>query len=129
MDRWRWVWPGIRIVEEETTGYGRAEQFIVINTEFLQELCERGGRLIPILDPIVLAVMSPMLAFKRCTDINLVQYKLLSGEKLVNPEIINAKDVVCLVGQVVTDIRSSYIADRNTVIGRLDMLNTTVNPE
>lgn len=129
VDRWLWNPPRIRVVKEKTMGYGRAEQFIVLDTNFLRDLCELGGGLIPPVDPIVLAVVSPMLAFKRCTDVNLVQYKVLANEKLVNPEIIDAKDVVCLVGRIKTDIRTSYIADRGTVIGRLDMLNATRPPD
>lgn len=107
-------------------GYGQAEQFIVIDTKFLQDLCELGGRILLITDPIVLAVVSPMQAFKRCTDIDLVQYKLQSG-KLANPEIIDANDVICLIGRVKTNIKTMYIADRSTVIGRLDMLNAATH--
>lgn len=110
-------------------GYGQAEQFIVINTNFLKELSDIGSRLIPPTNPIVLAVVSPMLAFRHCTDINLVEYKLQAGGKLVNPEIIDAKHVTCLVGRIKTNICMSYIADRSTVIGRLDMLNATQNPD
>lgn len=113
----------------KTTGYGRAEQFVIIDPGLLQELSNLGGRLIPPLDPLVLAVVSPMLAFNRCADVDMVQYKLQGGDKLVNPEIIDAKHVICLVGRVKTNIRTSYIADRSTVVGHLDMLNAAQIPD
>jgi hypothetical protein len=103
--------------------------FIVIDTDFLQELSDKCTTPVPFLNPIVLAAICPVLAFKRSPDCPLIQYKLLPGGKLVHPEIVDARDIGCLVGRVTTPLRTMYIVDRTTVVGRLDMLDVTLNPD
>lgn len=102
--------------------------FIVLDTDFLQELSDKTNSPIPFVDPIILAAVCPVLAFKRPPDCPLVQYKNLPGGRPAHPEIIDARDVACLVGRVTTPINTTYIVDRTTVVGRLDMLDVTLDP-
>ncbi|EUC60687.1 hypothetical protein RSOL_359880, partial [Rhizoctonia solani AG-3 Rhs1AP] len=73
-----------------------------------------------------LAIVAPFPQLRYHQDADLVEYRLLSGN-YASPEVIDAIKIDSLVGHVVD--RSSYIVERTSVVGRLDMLNITVNPE
>ncbi|KAG8731467.1 hypothetical protein FRC10_001699 [Ceratobasidium sp. 414] len=65
---------------------------------------------------------------RRNADSDPIEYKLTSG-KLGSIELVDANDVECLVGRITVPTHASYIIDRTTVVGRLDVLDITLNPE
>ncbi|KAG9084992.1 hypothetical protein FRC06_003777 [Ceratobasidium sp. 370] len=124
-NRWRWDRTRPRILGEndgQTNGYGWVEEFIIIDVEFLQELYGLADASIPPLHPIALAAIAPIPNLRRHADSGLIEYKLTSG-KLGSIEIVNVRDIECLVGRITTPTNASYIVDRTTVVGRLDMLD------
>ncbi|QRV79766.1 Transposase family tnp2 [Ceratobasidium sp. AG-Ba] len=127
--RWRWNRAAPRIVEDAVEGYGRVELFIAIDTDFLQEIAETTNR-IPLLEPLVLAIISPIPHLKRHQDANLVEYKL-AGKDLMTSEVIDVRDIDCLIGRfkVPRPERAYYIVDRTTIVGRMDVLDDTVHPD
>ncbi|KAG8795989.1 hypothetical protein FRC12_006825, partial [Ceratobasidium sp. 428] len=84
-----------------TYGYGRTELFVVVDTNFLQDVCDAAE--IPNLrvEPLVLAAISPIPTFTHVKEGNMVRYTL-PGRNLATPEIINANDIDSLVGRVRT---------------------------
>ncbi|QRV98713.1 Transposase family Tnp2 protein [Ceratobasidium sp. AG-Ba] len=127
--RWRWNRTAPRLVEEAVEGYGRVELFLVVDTDFLQEICD-AANVIPPVTPIVLAILSPIPHLKRHKDANIVEYKL-AGRKFLTTEVIDVTDVDCLVGRYYSPRpeQASYIVDRTTVVGRIDILDDTVHPD
>lgn len=75
------------------------------------------------LDPLVLAVISPVPTFKRDAESNMVRYQLNAGRH-APPEIIDVKDVDCLVGHARTPQGDWYVLDRTSVVGRVNFLET-----
>lgn len=74
------------------------------------------------LDPLVLAVISPIPTFKKHAESNMVHYRLNSGRH-APPEIIDASDVDCLVGHARTLQGDWYLLDRTSVVGRVNFLD------
>ncbi|KAG8725988.1 hypothetical protein FRC12_023826 [Ceratobasidium sp. 428] len=109
-----------RPVAQQTNGYGRVEQFIVIDADFLQEFYEGECPAAPFLDPIVVAVISPIPTFTKLEDGAVIEYQLNSG-KLAGPEIVDVADIRCLIGRARDHEGHRYIIDRQTLVGRLDM--------
>ncbi|QRW03344.1 Transposase family tnp2 [Ceratobasidium sp. AG-Ba] len=125
-DRWKAKSGRTQRVERQTIAYGRVEQFVVIDTDFLQSL---SGS-VELLTPLIIAVISPIPRYKYVVRSDVIEYELASG-KLAGPEIINVCDIDCLIGRIVACGVSErhYIVDRTTVVGRVDMLDGTVDPE
>jgi hypothetical protein len=119
----------VQEVQEPVDGYGRVELFLVVDADFLQEICE-AGNVIPPLDPVVLAAVSPIPHLKKHNDANIIEYKLL-GQNLGGFEIVDATDIDCLIGRYKTPqpSKAQYIVDRTTIVGRMDMLDDTVHPD
>ncbi|KAG9126384.1 hypothetical protein FRC07_003631 [Ceratobasidium sp. 392] len=132
LGRYQWDRVAPQVLREEDWGYGRAERFIIVDTDFLQVILEAAGRAVPPLKPLALALVSAIPHLKRVREngANLVQYKLSAGQ-LANPEIIDANDIACLVGRFTVPIpqTASWIVDRKTIVGRLDMLDDLVDPD
>ncbi|QRV97963.1 Transposase family Tnp2 protein [Ceratobasidium sp. AG-Ba] len=132
LGRYQWDRTAPQVLREPDWGYGRAERFIIIDTDFLQVVLQAADRPIPTLQPLGLALVSPIPHLKRVRDggANLIQYKL-SGGRLAKPEVIDVGDIVCLVGRFTVPIPqpASYIVDRETVVGRLDILEDMVTPD
>ncbi|QRV82351.1 Transposase family Tnp2 protein [Ceratobasidium sp. AG-Ba] len=126
LGRYQWNRIGPRVLREPVSGYARAELFIVIDTDCLQDVIEAAGRLIPLPEPLILALVSPIPFLKRVREFgaNLVQYKLAANGTLARTEIIAVSDIECLVGRLTVPApqKASYIVDRETIIGRIDML-------
>lgn len=49
--------------------------------------------------------------------------------KYAKPEVVDAPKIDVLVGRVTTSLGTSYIVKRETVVGQMDMLDATVNPD
>lgn len=126
--RWRWDRTLDLEFPEEGISYGRAEMFIVIDAEFLRQLSETAGEPFPYLEPMIIAVVSAFPRLRLLQDANLVEYQLNSG-KYAPSEIVDATTIDCLIGRVVTLIGTSYIAERGSVVGRMDMADVVVNPD
>ncbi|QRV74283.1 Transposase family tnp2 [Ceratobasidium sp. AG-Ba] len=127
--RWRWDRTAARLTDEPVDGYGRVEMFIVVDTDFLQDVCELNN-VTPPLCPIVLSVISPIPNLKLHTDAKLIEYKLI-GKDLASVEVVDASDIDCLVGRYKAPKpdRALYVVDRTTVVGRMDMLDDTVDQD
>lgn len=121
----RWVRSRSRKADGPVTSYGRAEQFIVLDTNFLQHLASFADVPALFLEPVILAIVSPVPKFEKLRDADLVRYKL-PGNKLAKPEVIDAKDIDCLIGRVHAPDGYLYIVDRRTVVGRLHTLEGLV---
>ncbi|KAG9077563.1 hypothetical protein FS749_010539 [Ceratobasidium sp. UAMH 11750] len=117
-----------RELDSQTLGYGRAEQFIIIDNDFLQNLASDLDIIVPFIEPIVLAIVSPIPTFSRTHDHNLINYRL-SGGQLANPEVIDTNDIERLIGRIQASDRTWSIVDRSTVVGRIDMLESMVEAE
>lgn len=115
-------------VDEEVIGYGRAEQFIVIDAAFLREVTDAADASYPHLDPVVLAVVSPIPYLLYVPESGITQYGLKAGA-YASPEIVDASKIDCLVGRVITPLGARYIVERDTVVGQTDMLDVVVNPD
>ncbi|KAG9123856.1 hypothetical protein FRC07_013733, partial [Ceratobasidium sp. 392] len=125
---WRWDKGLAVVLEEETFGYGRAEQFIVIDAAFLRHVTETAGVFFPHTRDLVLAVVSPIPYLRHIAKPGITQYGLRGGN-YVSPEIIDASRVDGLVGRVRTPLGESYIVQRETAVGQMDMLDEVVNPD
>ena len=125
---WRWYGGAAIDVAAEVVSFGRTEQFFVIDAAFLRECSERYNTPYPYLDPLVLAVVSPIPYLRFIPEPNLVQYRLISG-KYANPEVVDATKIDVLVGRVTTLSKTSYIVERDTVVGQMGLLDATVNPD
>ncbi|QRV77922.1 Transposase family tnp2 [Ceratobasidium sp. AG-Ba] len=128
LSRWRWDRSGVQVVDEPVEGYARVEQFIVIDLDFLQELCE-DNNVDPPEQSIVIAAVSPIPHLRLHQDAKIVEYKLIN-KKPLNPEIIDVRDIDCLIGRYKSakPTKAHYIVDRTTIVGRMDMLDDTIWP-
>ncbi|KAG9125491.1 hypothetical protein FRC07_007398 [Ceratobasidium sp. 392] len=125
---WRWSEGPAVVLEEETFGYGRAEQFIVIDAAFLRQVTEAAGVFYPHINDLVLAVISPIPYLRYSALSGTTEYGLRAGN-YVSPEIIDATKVDGLVGRVKTPLGESYILQRDTAVGQMDMLDKVINPD
>lgn len=78
-------------------------------------------------ETLALAVISPIPAFKRLKDCNIVTYELVGG-RLGPVEVVDVGDVVCLVGRVQDHAGNWYIVDRTSVVGKIDFADSLMNP-
>lgn len=125
---WRWDRGATIDLDEETISFGRAEQFIVIDTAFLQDMTDIAQVHHAHLDPLVLAIVSPIPYLRYIPESRIIQYGLRAGAYAA-PEIVDASKVDCLVGRLTTPLGASYIVERDTVVGQMDMLDVVVNPD
>ncbi|KAF8678130.1 hypothetical protein RHS04_05518 [Rhizoctonia solani] len=116
------------VLDKETFGYGRAEQSLVIDAAFLRHVTECAGVSYPHLDDLVLAVVSPIPYLRHIASPGITQYGLRGG-RYISPEILDASKIDCLVGRVRSPLGASYIVQRDTAVGQLDMLDEAVNPD
>jgi hypothetical protein len=79
------------------------------------------------MNTLALAVVSPIPSFKRVKDANLITYEL-TGDRLGPVEVIDVRDLVCLVGRLRDHRGSWYVVDRTTVGGRIDLADSAMNP-
>ncbi|EUC61828.1 hypothetical protein RSOL_408870, partial [Rhizoctonia solani AG-3 Rhs1AP] len=120
ISRWRWDCVRPTEVYAEVPSYGQALMFVILEPDFVKDLGAPNPR------QYALAIVAPFPQLRYHQDADLVEYRLSSGN-YASPEVIDATKIDSLVGHVVD--RSSYIVERTSVVGRLDMLNITVNPE
>ncbi|QRV80885.1 Transposase family tnp2 [Ceratobasidium sp. AG-Ba] len=125
----RWNRTSPRELAEDTFGYGRVEQFIVIDTVFLQDVVTRAGYLNPPLEPLVLAAISPIPSFKRDADSGMVRFDM-PNKQHAPPEIVDVSAIECLVGRARASSpnRTWYIVERSTIVGNINMLDTMADP-
>ncbi|QRV81791.1 Transposase family Tnp2 protein [Ceratobasidium sp. AG-Ba] len=133
LSRYQWDRTRPQVLRDSTDwGYGRAERFIIVDTDFLQTVLMAANRNVCQVQPLALALVSPIPHLKRVRECgaDLVQYKL-SGRTLEHTEVIDVNDIACLVGRFTVPIPepASYIVDRETVVGRLDMLDDLIAPD
>ncbi|CAE6454697.1 unnamed protein product [Rhizoctonia solani] len=122
----RWRWDCVRPTElhEEQLSYGRAEMFVVLEADFIASLN------IPDPLPIIVAIVSPFVQLRHIRDADLVEYRLSSGN-YAGAEVVDATKIDCLIGRITTGTlrRRSFVVERTSVVGRMDMLDVTVEPE
>ncbi|QRV91937.1 Transposase family tnp2 [Ceratobasidium sp. AG-Ba] len=125
--RWNRTLP--RELAEDTLGYGRVEQFIVVDTDFLQEVITQAGYLNPPLEPLILAVISPIPTFKKNREPGMVQFDM-PNNRHAPPEIVDVSAIECLVGRARTPSPNGtrYIVERSTIVGNVNMLDTMADP-
>lgn len=99
----------------------------MIDTEFLQDRYAGENSPSPYLRPHVLAIISPIPRFSKVADGAFVRYKLNSNDALASPEVIDANDVLHLVGCVCDREGRWSIVDRETIVGRLDVMESVVD--
>ncbi|KAG9079133.1 hypothetical protein FS749_008795 [Ceratobasidium sp. UAMH 11750] len=119
------VWKPTKL-DRVTEGYGQVQRFIVIDIDFLQKITDDTPILI--IDPIIVSVIRPIPLFSLLRDSNVITYKLPSN-KLAAPEIVGVDDIVCLVGRVEAPDGAWYITDRNSIIGRVDLVDELLDPD
>ncbi|CUA70931.1 Elongator complex protein 1 [Rhizoctonia solani] len=128
----RWDRTSVREVDEQTTGYGRVEFFVVIDTDFLEEIYNRNRRALPgpYTRPYILAILSPIPRFKKVSVGGFVRFELNAGgnnDGLASAEIIDVNDIGCLVGRLQDQSGRWSIINRETIVGRLDVLESIVD--
>ncbi|QRV85581.1 Transposase family tnp2 [Ceratobasidium sp. AG-Ba] len=124
LDRWNRRSP--RELDRLTFSYGRAEVFIVIDTDFIQDVCDAAGIPNTRLDPLILAAVSPIPTFRKNNESNMVQFEL-NGINLAVPEIVDVNNIDCLVGRMQTHKGDRYIVERSNVVGRMNLLDTMMD--
>jgi hypothetical protein len=100
----------------------------VIDASFLRDVADMADAPYPHLDPLVLAVVSPIPCLRYIPDSAIIEYKLRAGA-YASPEIVDATNIDCLVGRVTTPLGASFIVERDTVVGQMDMLDVVTNPD
>lgn len=123
----RWDRQSVRELDEQTTAYGRVEFFVVIDTDFLQEIYSGANSPSPYLRPHVLAIISPIPRFSKISNGDFVRYELNSNATLASPEVIDANDMLHLIGRVCDREGRWSIVDRETIVGRLDVMESLVD--
>jgi hypothetical protein len=118
----RWRWDRVRPIEvyEEILSYGRAEMFIVLEPDLIEGLGALNPR------QYVLAIVSPFPQLRYHSNADLVEYRLTSGN-YASAEVVDATSIDCLIGRV--EDRGSYVVERTSVVGRMDILDAVVNPD
>ncbi|KAF8604901.1 hypothetical protein BDV93DRAFT_84112, partial [Ceratobasidium sp. AG-I] len=113
----------------DIAGYGRAERFVVIDTDFLQRMTQSDGPPRTFDEPAIIAVISPIPELIHRRDCNLVEYRLRAGNYAA-AELVCPSRIMSLVGRVHAHNKTAYIVDRGTtVVGQLDMLDATLNAD
>ncbi|KDN40273.1 hypothetical protein RSAG8_08183, partial [Rhizoctonia solani AG-8 WAC10335] len=122
----RWHWDRVRPTElhDERLSYGRAEMFVVLEANFIASLNVPDPR------PIVVAIVSPFVRLRYIHDADLVEYRLSSGN-YAGAEVVDATKIDCLVGRITTGTlcQRFFVVERTSVVGRMDMLDITVEPD
>lgn len=109
------------------------EYFLIIDDDELLELVgiDEDHSAIDDEEPptktLALAIISPIPSFKRLKDCNLITYKLI-GDQLGPVEVVDVGDLTCLVGRVRDQEGMWYVVDRTTVVGRVDFVNSVMDP-
>ncbi|EUC56560.1 transposase family Tnp2 protein [Rhizoctonia solani AG-3 Rhs1AP] len=112
--------------------FGRVEYFLILEADFILDLLGIDQDDIdpedePIAENLALAVIAPIPSFKRLKDCNLITYNLVGG-RLGATELVDVTDLVCLVGRVRGLDGHWFIVDRTTAVGKLDFVNTVIDP-
>jgi hypothetical protein len=115
-------------LDDDTIGYGRVEEFFVFDAAFLQEIAGVQGMPHLFDKPLVVAAVLPIPPLIYRPDCELVEYRLNAGN-YAEVQLIDASRIVCLVGRVIAPNKTAYIIDRSMVIGQMDMLDVTLNPD
>ncbi|KAG8728148.1 hypothetical protein FRC10_005263 [Ceratobasidium sp. 414] len=123
---WRWDRGPAIDIDEEIVSFRHAEQFIVIDDTFLRDLTKSVDAYYPHLNPLILAVISPIPYLWYIPESEIVQYGLRAGS-YTSPEIVDASKIDSLVGHVITPPGMSYIVEWDSVVGQIDMLDIVVN--
>lgn len=77
---------------------------------------------------LILAVVSPIPYLRLIFDSNIIEYHLIGrAQKYAHEEVVDATKIDCLVGRVATAIGTSYIVERDTVVGDADEDDETAN--
>jgi hypothetical protein len=115
-------------LDDYVPGYGRIEQFIVFDTAFLQEMTEVNG--LPRLfdEPMVVTALLPIPQTIYHPGPDLVEYQLSAG-KYAAVQFIDVSRITSLIGRVKVHNKTTYIVDRATVVGQIDVLDVTLNPD
>ncbi|CCO34236.1 hypothetical protein BN14_08330 [Rhizoctonia solani AG-1 IB] len=122
LSRWRWDRPHTVEFPDETLSYGRAEMFVVVEADLVASLNVPDPR------TYVIAVISAFPFLRHHNDADLIEYRLLSGN-YAGAEVVDATKIDCLIGRVTTEHRGSFVLERTSVVGRMDMLDVTVETD
>ncbi|QRV91964.1 Transposase family Tnp2 protein [Ceratobasidium sp. AG-Ba] len=100
---------------------------ITRDASYVKDLCDIAG--VPNLrtDPLILAAISPFPTFRKINSANMVQFEL-TGKKLDIPEIVDVNNIDGLVGRVRTRKGDWYVVERTNVVGRMNLLDTMMDP-
>jgi hypothetical protein len=113
------------------SAYGRVEYFLIINNDELLDLIDFDQQSIDDEElpttSLALAVISLIPSFKRLKDCNLITYKLI-GDRLGPVEVVDVENLECLVGRVSDHGGNWYVVDRTTVVGKVDFVNSVMDP-
>jgi hypothetical protein len=101
---------------------------MVFSTDYLQELTEVHGIPRVFDEPLVVAAVLPIPQLIHRSDCDLVEYRL-NGGNYAAVQLIDASRIVSLVGRVMAHNRTAYVVERDTVVGQMDMLDDTMNPD
>lgn len=97
----------------------------MIDTAFIFFLSELSEVPIRNVEPLVLAVVSPMPHLRLIAGVDIIQYKL-NGNKYAHPDVVDARKIDCLVGRLTTPLGASFIVERDTVVGQTDVVDEAV---
>jgi hypothetical protein len=115
------------VVDQDVPSYGCVQEFYVFGTQYLQEMTEISGLPRIFDEPIIVAALLPIPQTIHRPDCDLIEYRLTNGNYAA-VQLIDVSRIVSLVGRVKGHNRTTYIVDRTTVVGQMNMLDA-VNPE
>ncbi|KAF8676920.1 Transposase family tnp2 [Rhizoctonia solani] len=119
MSRWRWDRPHAVEFPNEILSYGQTGMFVVIEADLIASLN------VPNPCTQVLAVIMAFPHLRYHNDADLVEYRLSSGN-YAGAEVVDATKIDCLIGRITTEHQGSFVVERTSVVGQVDMLDVTV---
>ncbi|KAF8666235.1 Transposase family tnp2 [Rhizoctonia solani] len=120
---WRWDTTRAILLPNTNTNpsFGRAEMFIVIGPLFFKRLAvEIGEAGRPRCHRIIVAIVLPFAKLWYHEDAKLVEYHNPSNNYRPQ-EVVDVTEIESLVGRVITDRKASYVIERTSVVGHVDM--------
>ncbi|GAB1524407.1 hypothetical protein RhiTH_007561 [Rhizoctonia solani] len=107
--------------------FGCAKMFIVIGLLFFKRLAVEIGEAGQLhCHRIIVAIVLPFAKLWYHEDAKLVEYHNPSNNYRPQ-EVVNVTKIESLVGRVITDRKASYVIERTSVVGHVNMNNNIAN--
>jgi hypothetical protein len=76
----------------------------------------------------VVAVISAFPFLRHHNDASFIEYRLLSGN-YAGAKVVDDTKIDCPIGRITTEHRGSFVLEHTSVVGRMDMLDVTVETD